>query len=140
MLERLREQTEANKDDTLTLAKSVNQLQTDIKQVTRKLMACLSELSMQQATSIKLSQERNDKEALLQEAYRRIEQGLPPSEAVEREWQRMVNVDARRKKDKEMVKFVSIRSHFSSNFRISRLNLNELLRTYRIGNKRSCTR
>jgi hypothetical protein len=70
-------------------------------------MACLSELSMQQAQSIKLSQERNEKDALLQDAYRRMEQGMPPSDACEVEWQRMMTVDDRRKKDKDVAKQVS---------------------------------
>ena len=40
----------------------MNEYQSRIKSVTRKLMACVSELSMYQATGMKLEQERVAKE------------------------------------------------------------------------------
>ena len=53
---KLRAQASSGRDDTLKLAKRVNEFQSRIKEVTRKMMATVSELSMYQATAMKLQQ------------------------------------------------------------------------------------
>ena len=44
------------KDDSLVLAKKVNEYQNKIKELTRKMMATVSELSMNQANCMQLQQ------------------------------------------------------------------------------------
>lgn len=87
--ERLRVQAVEGRGETLDIARTVNEYQSRIKSVTRKLMACVSELSMYQATGMKLEQEREARAAELQEAHERLEQGEPPTDDAEREWSRM---------------------------------------------------
>lgn len=74
MIERLSTKADAGKDDTLSLAKKVNDLQNKIKDITRKMMATLSELTIHQADKLKLQQERNIKDVELQQYYARMEQ------------------------------------------------------------------
>jgi len=71
-------------------AKSINEYQSRIKRTTRKLMACVSELSMYQATAMKLEQEKGVKVEELNDAKLKLEQGLAPTEDAEREWERML--------------------------------------------------
>ena len=60
--ERLRFQAVEGREETLDIAKTVNEFQARIKAITRKLMACVSELSMYQATAMRLEQEKAVKE------------------------------------------------------------------------------
>ncbi|XP_044136084.1 coiled-coil domain-containing protein 146 isoform X2 [Bufo gargarizans] len=99
--ERIRIKAENGKEDTLVLAKKMNDLQKKIKDATRKMMSCIAELSMQQASSIKLQQETRDKEKFVQRCYTRMEQGLPPSEEMEQEWNRLLREEHRRRIEKE---------------------------------------
>uniref|UniRef100_A0A6U2FXG2 Cilia- and flagella-associated protein 58 central coiled coil domain-containing protein n=1 Tax=Hemiselmis andersenii TaxID=464988 RepID=A0A6U2FXG2_HEMAN len=87
--ERLRTQAVEGREETLDIAKTVNEYQAKIKRITRRLMACVSELSMYQATSIKLEQEKADKIEMLDVAKERLEAGEAPTEDAEREWDRM---------------------------------------------------
>ncbi|KNC53536.1 coiled-coil flagellar protein [Thecamonas trahens ATCC 50062] len=83
---RLRTKAADGQDDTLALAKQVNEFQARIRTTTRKMMATVSELSMYQATAMKLKQEVAEKEGLLAEADERIESGLPPTAEAARAW------------------------------------------------------
>jgi len=85
---RLRTQALEGRDDTLELAKRVNDFQAKIKATTRKMMATVSELSMYQATAMKLTQENTYKDEQLQTMSKNIDEGLPPTEDIEREWLR----------------------------------------------------
>lgn len=95
--DRVRAKAENGKQDTLTLAKKVNELQKKIKDATRKMMSHIAELSMQQANTMKLQQEIRDKEQFLELCHSRIEQGLPPSEETENEWLRILREEKRHK-------------------------------------------
>ncbi|XP_038067979.1 coiled-coil domain-containing protein 146-like [Patiria miniata] len=95
---------ESGKEDTLQLAKKVNEIQAKIKDVTRKMMAAVSELSMQQAAALGLQQRVRSQEAELDQAYLRMEQGEAPSEEAARTWERMVRDENRRKDDATMRK------------------------------------
>nr|XP_023666258.1 coiled-coil domain-containing protein 146 [Paramormyrops kingsleyae]XP_023666259.1 coiled-coil domain-containing protein 146 [Paramormyrops kingsleyae]XP_023666260.1 coiled-coil domain-containing protein 146 [Paramormyrops kingsleyae]XP_023666262.1 coiled-coil domain-containing protein 146 [Paramormyrops kingsleyae] len=88
LCERIQAKAENGKQGTLVLAKKVNKVQGHIKDTTRKMMALLSELSMQQATAMALQQELKNREHHLDSCCRRLEQGLPPSPDMELEWQR----------------------------------------------------
>lgn len=77
----------------------VNEYQAKIKDTTRKMMALVSELSMNQASAMKLQQEVRGKEQQLEQCYVRMERGEAPSEEAEREWNRMVRDEERRNKE-----------------------------------------
>uniref|UniRef100_A0A0B6Y001 Cilia- and flagella-associated protein 58 central coiled coil domain-containing protein n=1 Tax=Arion vulgaris TaxID=1028688 RepID=A0A0B6Y001_9EUPU len=98
---RVKKKAEAGKDDTLTLAKSVNSVQVKIKEITRKMMSVVSELSMNQAHAMKLQQEVKEKEAELEECYLMMEKGEPPSQEIDLEWQRMFWGAQKRMEDTE---------------------------------------
>ena len=72
------------------------------------MMAKVSELSMQQASAVKLQQAVKDAEAELERCYMRLEKGEPPSEEIEREWLRMVRDEGRRQRDMESTLIVRI--------------------------------
>ncbi|KAK6488012.1 coiled-coil domain-containing protein 146-like [Huso huso] len=99
--QRVRTKAENGKQDTLALAKNVNELQNKIKETTRKMMALVSELSMQQANAMKMQQEVQEKEQFLESCHMRLEQGLPPSPEMELEWLRTVRDQQRRNKENE---------------------------------------
>ncbi|CAF1224474.1 unnamed protein product, partial [Didymodactylos carnosus] len=101
LIERLSSKAEAGKDDTLALAKKVNDLQNKIKDITRKMMATVAELSVQQGDALKLQQEKNGKDIELQQCYVRMEQGEPPSPEIFQEWQRFIETEKRRLNERE---------------------------------------
>eukprot|EP00002_Diphylleia_rotans_P011919 TRINITY_DN2344_c0_g1_i2.p1 TRINITY_DN2344_c0_g1~~TRINITY_DN2344_c0_g1_i2.p1 ORF type:complete len:930 (+),score=260.77 TRINITY_DN2344_c0_g1_i2:170-2959(+) len=101
--DRLRKQASEGKSDTLELAKKVNDFQSRIKDITRRMMATVAELSMYQASSIKLEQERKEKELSLEEAKWLVDQGQPPTADAERTWYRMERDRLRRKEQAIMV-------------------------------------
>ena len=70
----------------------MSEVQNQLKESTKKLMALLSELSMLRASSLQLQREVDERENELVESYQRLEQGLPPSEQAELTWERMVCV------------------------------------------------
>ena len=70
--DRLRKQAAEGRASTLDLAKKVNDFQARIKSTTRKMMAIVSELSMYQATAMKLQQEKHDREMEVEDAVRAL--------------------------------------------------------------------
>ncbi|KAI4897828.1 hypothetical protein NFI96_007263 [Prochilodus magdalenae] len=97
----IRTKAENGKEDTLKLAKKVNEFQSRIKDCTKKLMAVVSELAMRQAQALCLQQELRERELHLDSCQRRLEQGLPPSDSIEQEWQRCLRQQQQRKADAE---------------------------------------
>ncbi|XP_036373402.1 coiled-coil domain-containing protein 146 [Megalops cyprinoides] len=97
--ERIRAKAENGKKDTLELAKKVGEIQNQIEETTRKMMSVVSELSMEQAKAMTLQQEVQEKEATLDSCQRRLEQGMPPSEDMELEWQRTLTNEQRQQAD-----------------------------------------
>lgn len=77
---RLRAQALERRDGTLELAKAVNEAQVRLKGVTRKMMAAVSELSMYQATSIKLTHDNASSHHALEACVRRARRA--PARAV----------------------------------------------------------
>jgi len=86
---RARTQVAAGRSDTLSLARTVNDHQAKIKDVSRKLMANLSELSMYHGMCIKREQEMNTLQETVKEADMRLEQGTAPTHEMGAEWKRM---------------------------------------------------
>jgi chromosome segregation ATPase len=89
LADRLRQQAAEGRSDTLELAKKVNDYQQKIRGITRKMMATVSELSMYQASSLKLQSEKHGLTAELEDAQISLESGEPPTLDAEREWFRM---------------------------------------------------
>ena len=64
-------------------------------------MATVSELSMFQSKALKLEQEKEEKEGVIDEAMRRMETGLPPLETCEQEWEKIEKKKIREMQDQE---------------------------------------
>ena len=101
LADKLRAQASEGRSDTLHLAKKVNDFQARIKNTTRKMMATVSELSMYQATAMKLQQEKHDREVEVEESRWKLEQGEPPNESALHEWYR---VERKRLQHDELVR------------------------------------
>lgn len=84
--ENLRKQSIDKRRPTLLITKRVNELQAKLKDVTRKMMATISELSMFQANAIKLENEKNELYGYFQNIKERVENGLPPTDDSEIEF------------------------------------------------------
>ncbi|EFJ42885.1 coiled-coil protein required for normal flagellar motility [Volvox carteri f. nagariensis] len=87
--DKLRVQAAEGRADTLELAKRVNEYQSKLRAVTRKIMATVSELSMYQASALKLGAEKEELESAVSLAAQRLEAGEPPTDDTEREWARI---------------------------------------------------
>ncbi|XP_077090353.1 coiled-coil domain-containing protein 146 isoform X2 [Siphateles boraxobius] len=98
---RIQIKAENGKEDTLHLAKKVNELQAQIRERTHKMMAVVAELSMRQAECMTLEQQMKEKELQLDLCQRRVEQGLPPSDNIENEWLCYLRDQHRRQADAE---------------------------------------
>ncbi|XP_068962646.1 coiled-coil domain-containing protein 146-like [Petaurus breviceps papuanus] len=86
LTDRLRTRTQTCKQDTLLLAKKMNEYQKKIKDSTHKMMALVAELSMQQALTLELQKEVRDKQEFLTNCSERLDQGLPLSKEIEEDW------------------------------------------------------
>jgi hypothetical protein len=89
LTERARDQVEAGRTDTLTLARTVNDHQAKIKDASRKLMANLSELSMYHGKCIQKEQQLNTLRETAAEAEARMMNGDAPTEEMAAEWARI---------------------------------------------------
>ena len=94
--DKLRMQAAETRGSTLDLAKKVNEIRSKIRNITRKMMASVSELSMYQASAMRLEAEKVEKEKALAVAKQRQEQDQPPTDDAEAEWFRMERDRARR--------------------------------------------
>jgi hypothetical protein len=97
LTDKLRMQAAESRGPTLMLAQKVNETQSQIREVIRKMMATVSELSMYQATTMKLENQKLEIQQTLQEARERISKGQPPTEAATKEWFRLERHRMRRK-------------------------------------------
>lgn len=94
--DKLRMQAAESRGPTLDLAKKVNEYQSKIRSTTRKMMATVSELSMYQATAMKLEHQKRDQQEELKQARELLSQGMAPTEDAEHEWYRMERDRVRR--------------------------------------------
>ena len=100
LTDRITNKVEASKEDTLSLAKNVNEIQGKIKDVTRKMMATVSELSIAQASAITLQEEVKNKELELEQCYVRMDKGEAPSEEMQNEWLKMISKEEKNKQER----------------------------------------
>jgi len=103
LTDRLDKKVDSGKGDSLMLAKKVNDYQAKTKNVTRKMMSLVSELSMKQAEAMKLQQTVRTMEGEVTQSYTKLEQGEAPSEEARLEWERQVRKETQAKYHKEMV-------------------------------------
>lgn len=89
LTDRARTQVAAGRSDTLSLARTVNDHQAKIKDVSRKLMANLSELSMYHGMCIKREQQMNTLQETVKEADMRLDGGVAPTQEMAAEWKRL---------------------------------------------------
>lgn len=88
LTERLRAQALGRKDSAKSLADDLNSLQGKIRDTTKKMLASVSELSMYQATALRLQQEKTLREKALEEARWRHDHGEAPTEEAIKEFNR----------------------------------------------------
>lgn len=86
---KLSAQSIAQRQATKTLADQLNELQCRIRDTTKKMLASVSELSMYQATALRLQQEKAQREEVLTKARQSVENGEPPSEDAVRDLYRV---------------------------------------------------
>lgn len=104
MTGRLKKQALDGRDESNNTAVKLNDLAKRIRKITRSMMGMVSELSMHQALSLSLYQEKTEKEALLTDARERMkEAGTPliPWEAVELDIKREEKKRLRKDLDKK---------------------------------------
>lgn len=99
--DKLRQQAVDGRQGTMELSQKVNVFQSRIKDVTRKMMATVSELSMYQATAHKLQTERDEACERMMTARENIGQGLPPTETANAEFQKMLQTEQQKELDKQ---------------------------------------
>lgn len=78
LTERLKAQTVEGRDKSTKAALKLNVISKKIKNTTRKMMAKVSELSIHQAISLNLYQEKTEKSALLRDAEARMKNKETP--------------------------------------------------------------
>jgi hypothetical protein len=88
LTEKLRSQALLRRDAAKTMASSLNSLQTRIRESTKRMISTASELSMYQATALRLQQEKVQREKLIVDATWRVEHQEPPTDAAVSEWTR----------------------------------------------------
>merc|ERR1719472_664663 len=99
--DKLRQQAVDGRQGTMELSQKVNVFQARIKDVTRKMMATVSELSMYQATSHKLQSERDEACERMMTARERLSEGLPPTDTADAEFAKIIQMEQQREIDKQ---------------------------------------
>ena len=102
--EKLRAQALEGRAGTLELSQKVNAFQGRIKDVTRKMMATVSELSMYQATAIKLEAESEALGAEVERQRANAANGRPPYEDADNDLDRILRQEEMRDAAKEEAK------------------------------------
>merc|ERR1719331_2822284 len=100
--DKLRQQAVDGRQGTMELSQKVNVFQSRIKDVTRKMMGTVSELSMYQATAHKLQAERDDACERMMMARERFQNGKPPTDTAYAEFTKMIQVEQQKVVDKQL--------------------------------------
>lgn len=101
LAEKLRKQALDGRKSTLEIAERINEFKARTTELSRKMLATVSELSMFQSKALKLQQEKDEKEKVLEFAIQRLERGEPPTDDCERDWDRMQKNRDRRDKEED---------------------------------------
>lgn len=99
--DKLRRQAVDGRQGTMELSQKVNTFQARIKDVTRKMMATVSELSMHQATAHKLHRERDEACERAMTAREQFKRGEPPTETANEEFEKMLQTERQKDIDRQ---------------------------------------
>ena len=107
LTERLRKQAMNKRDSAKTLATELNGLQGRIRDTTKLMLATVSELSMYQATALRLQQEKSGREKTLEEARWKLDHGEPPTDDAVKTWnrnerKRLSNIETAIRREEEL--------------------------------------
>jgi chromosome segregation ATPase len=97
--ERLDSKMKGVKTSGLNAAEKVLSYKLKIEEVTRKMMALVSELTMQQAKARQMQQEVSEQESELEAAYSRLQSGDAPTDCIAEEWLRMERTQNMRRQE-----------------------------------------
>merc|ERR1712070_706916 len=100
--DKLRQQAVDGRQGTMELSQKVNVFQARIKDVTRKMMATVSELSMYQATAHKLQVERDQACERMMTSRERLQNGEPPTDTADGEFAKMMQTEQQREVDRQL--------------------------------------
>ena len=100
LAEKLRTQALDGRKSTLEIAEKINEYKARTTELSRKMLATVSELSMFQSKALKLQTEKEEKEQLLEQAVQRMENGMAPTDQADAEWEKKVRDQQRRQQDK----------------------------------------
>eukprot|EP01147_Barroeca_monosierra_P007120 gene7120-445_t len=89
LCKRTKQRLEKRSVDATNVARTTADYKMRINQLTKKLMATVSELSMYQAQAVQLQKELEQKQDNLSIGKERLIQGLPPTPEIEEEWSRI---------------------------------------------------
>ena len=101
LAEKLRTQALDGRKTTLEINEKINEYRARTNDLARKLYASVSEVSMLQSKSLKLQQEKEEKEQILSQALTNLEMNLPPTEDCEILWDRQERNKARQQMEAE---------------------------------------
>lgn len=102
--DKLRKQAIDGRQQTLAMAEKINTFQNRLKVITRKMMATISELSMFQATCLKLQNERDRLDETNQEAEERVSNNNAPFIDTEIQYLKMVRDQKRHQEEMDIRK------------------------------------
>ena len=88
LTEKLRNQAVSKRDGSKYLGDQLNGLQRSIRETTKKMLASVSELSMYQASALRLQQEKFDREKEFEECKWRVDHGEAPDSGAIKDWNR----------------------------------------------------
>lgn len=101
LAEKLRTQALDGRNTTLQINEKINEYRARTNDLARKLYAAVSEVSMLQSKALKLQQEKEEKQQILDNAIENLEKNLPPTDDAEILWDRMQRNNIRRQQEAE---------------------------------------
>ena len=101
LAEKLRTQALDGRNTTLQINEKINEYRARTNDLARKLYAAVSEVSMLQSKALKLQQEKEEKQQILDNAIENLEKNLPPTDDTEILWDRMQRNSIRRQQEAE---------------------------------------
>lgn len=100
LAEKLRSQALDGRKSTLEIAEKINEYKARTTDLSRKMLATVSELSMFQSKALKYQQEKEEKDNILKDAVSRLENGQAPTEFADAEWEKRVRDKQRKENEK----------------------------------------
>jgi len=99
--DKLRQQAVEGRQGTMELSQKVNMFQSRIKDVTRKMMATVSELSVNQTLAHRLQRECDEACERAMTSKERLENAEPPTDTAEAEFMKLLRTEHQREMDRQ---------------------------------------